>query len=1180
MENNRPANIDSPTTDDRLVFTVYAAGIARTIREAAMRNQLPLTIGIYGRWGSGKTSLMKMVETELARSSQPLPQTQAKRDSAQSLVPFLWRFQIVYGLLLLTAWIYAQPVGNWLSARMNTEPEVLTVGWLFASFVALGGLTRAYFAVWWHGRVENDLDALGIIRIALTAPVSFLVGALLFLALNYTPKVTAVITGWSGLTTIFYVAGCILGLCPQEVIRLPLTAWRVVRGGNSRAPLASDPTAVPQFQIIWFNAWKYADEKELWAALLQRLLSELKINSVGGKRVRIKWQLWKRSIEWKSGSLDIARKLIPTVGKALAALVAGVAGSWLARLAVPTTASPQVAHAATTATGVLSILAVAGAWLHTNVATPLADVDFEKYRKKASYTDHVAFLTEFSEELKEITDIARGAGNPIVLMLDDLDRCLPEEAVSVLEAIKLFVGDETQVVFVVGADREFIERAIDVMYASLKDKDDTSAARKERFSQLGHEYLEKVVQLPFNLPPLEVDRIDQFIDELFSEDSLVKDHSQIFAAGLLANPRQVLRAVGTFRFVAGLADEKGDLYAKRVVPAILAKLVVLQYRWPELYAELLDMPSLLTVLEQHYTGVPLPANVTLTLEQEAAIERHKSKSGVRAMLTLPPTLVGVDLTPYLFLVLASRAQEPSAPVVTATPGAQTSASVPATSEPIVKAAAAPAGSTIITPGIVEAPPSQASTPSATASAAPPPAPPPTISSQDVNRFSSLLDTLGKGGADAAIVSRLFNNKTRIDSYVASNSIDLAQKLLSDSLDSAEKEIQRLEKASPESSLIEAEVSRDGVLQFQRAITYNPLEVQITEMQEAGSQLRYAFFERNRQTANGVVQNSVLTEWQKTAAAYESGLASSTDLISLGGGLSQVIPLLSSLNFRLSRRLHLISSAPVMDALPWELLLLGGERQHIGINPRHSVVRGCPDQPLPSGVIKFPIPIVIAGFDGNLFSANDVQGKLNVLNGAFQPLVDTDTVRTVLLDRPSPDQLFKTLSKEAPQIVHLVSADHFNLDSMAQVHLPPSSNGVITQTPVKDFGLMLKEAGVRVLVLEVPNSRPTARALANWVPAVVGMQGLYHRLGDAIFPIAFHRALLRTGQADFAITEARRALYSAPPPQATGFSLGFPSMDLPGDPNRALAPVLYQAAGSGLIFEPAATTTSKPQSKSA
>ncbi len=94
-----------------------------------------------------------------------------------------------------------------------------------------------------------------------------------------------------------------------------------------------------------------------------------------------------------------------------------------------------------------------------------------------------------------------------------------------------------------------------------------------------------------------------------------------------------------------------------------------------------------------------------------------------------------------------------------------------------------------------------------------------------------------------------------------------------------------------------------------------------------------------------------------------------------------------------------------------------------------------------------------------------------------------------------------------------------------------------------------------------------------------MQGLYRRLGDAIFAIAFHRALLRTGQADFAITEARRALYSAPPPQTTGFSLGFPSADLPGDPNRALAPVLYQAAGSGLIFEPAATTTVKTQSKS-
>ena len=172
MENNRLANIDSPTTDDRLGFSVYAAGIARTIRDAALRNQLPLTIGIYGRWGSGKTSLMKMVETELDRSSQPIPQTQVKRDSAELLVPFLWRLQGLYSILILAALVLAPRLGSWWSLRLNTKPEIATIGWLFASFVAFGGLTRAFFATWWHGRVENDLDTLGLVRIASATPGS------------------------------------------------------------------------------------------------------------------------------------------------------------------------------------------------------------------------------------------------------------------------------------------------------------------------------------------------------------------------------------------------------------------------------------------------------------------------------------------------------------------------------------------------------------------------------------------------------------------------------------------------------------------------------------------------------------------------------------------------------------------------------------------------------------------------------------------------------------------------------------------------------------------------------------------------------------------------------------------------------------------------------------------------
>jgi len=51
---------DSPTIEDGLGFEDYANILLELIGNFDARS--PLTIGIHGRWGSGKTSLMRMLE--------------------------------------------------------------------------------------------------------------------------------------------------------------------------------------------------------------------------------------------------------------------------------------------------------------------------------------------------------------------------------------------------------------------------------------------------------------------------------------------------------------------------------------------------------------------------------------------------------------------------------------------------------------------------------------------------------------------------------------------------------------------------------------------------------------------------------------------------------------------------------------------------------------------------------------------------------------------------------------------------------------------------------------------------------------------------------------------------------------------------------------------------------------
>ena len=49
------------TEDDSLQYRT----LSDTLVNIALKSQTPLTIGVFGEWGSGKTSLMRLTENEL-----------------------------------------------------------------------------------------------------------------------------------------------------------------------------------------------------------------------------------------------------------------------------------------------------------------------------------------------------------------------------------------------------------------------------------------------------------------------------------------------------------------------------------------------------------------------------------------------------------------------------------------------------------------------------------------------------------------------------------------------------------------------------------------------------------------------------------------------------------------------------------------------------------------------------------------------------------------------------------------------------------------------------------------------------------------------------------------------------------------------------------------------------------
>jgi len=82
----------------------------------------------------------------------------------------------------------------------------------------------------------------------------------------------------------------------------------------------------------------------------------------------------------------------------------------------------------------------------------------------------------------------------LIFLVDDLDRCLPDKAVEVLEAIKLFL-EVPGCAFVLALDEEVVERGIAHRYR------DYALQGKAGLTPItGAEYLEKLVHLPIRLP--------------------------------------------------------------------------------------------------------------------------------------------------------------------------------------------------------------------------------------------------------------------------------------------------------------------------------------------------------------------------------------------------------------------------------------------------------------------------------------------------------------------------------------------------------------------------------------------------------------------------------------------------------------------------------------------------------
>lgn len=167
---------------------------------------------------------------------------------------------------------------------------------------------------------------------------------------------------------------------------------------------------------------------------------------------------------------------------------------------------------------------------------------------------NLSYSTE-GETIKELFEAAVSKligkkDRRVIIFIDDLDRCLPEYALKILEAIKLYFSVE-HCVFVIGVEKGMIEKAIRMHYKLGKGD--------EFFT--GRDYLEKIIQLPYNLPDMGSKGVETLLNELlkdinnlFKNDMEKKECIALIKKGIDPIPRTVKRFINSMILQRNIAD--------------------------------------------------------------------------------------------------------------------------------------------------------------------------------------------------------------------------------------------------------------------------------------------------------------------------------------------------------------------------------------------------------------------------------------------------------------------------------------------------------------------------------------------------------------------------------------------------------------------------------------------------
>lgn len=358
---------------------------------------------------------------------------------------------------------------------------------------------------------------------------------------------------------------------------------------------------------LWFNSWTFEGFEDAKTVVIETIIDELRRSRPMSTKVAEAAKKVLRRVDW----LKMARKAGGMV--------------FTAATGIPTV--EQLRDVVETVTAfVKKPQDHVSADDLKKVAAGAQEVLKEAPKDAERLPEHIhAFRKEFNA-LLEAAELDR-----LVVIIDDLDRCLPNTAIATLEAIRLFLMVE-RTAFVIGADEVMIEYAVKEHFPDLPPSTGPLSYARN--------YLEKLIQVPFRVPALGLAETRAYITLLLAElglpagdgrfeklltaarddmkrpwesrgldmrqiqeavgtpvpEEVRQAHAisavltKILTEGTHGNPRQIKRFLNTMMLRQAIAHER-EFGADIKLP-VLGKIMLAERFYPDFYKQLAQLATL------------------------------------------------------------------------------------------------------------------------------------------------------------------------------------------------------------------------------------------------------------------------------------------------------------------------------------------------------------------------------------------------------------------------------------------------------------------------------------------------------------------------------------------------------------------------------------------------------------